>query len=113
MSKTLQNIEQCKEIELACPAKYKLQGYSKAGFKTGFWLHGLNILLDCGVYTCKQPKAIFITHSHADNSWLLPYIVTYRSKLTLVCIPVDAYKPIQMYQNAIICLGSSSEENLG
>ena len=113
MSKLLQNIELCKEIELNCSAKYKLQGYSKAGFQTGFWLHGLNILLDCGVYTTKQPKVIFITHAHADHSWLLPYIVTSRSPLTPVYIPLQAFKPIQTYQNSIRCLGSSSEENLG
>lgn len=113
MSKLLRNIELCDEIELDCSMKYKLQGCSKAGFQTGFWLNGLNILLDCGVYTCRQPKAVFITHSHADHSWLLPYIITSRSNLTPVCMPVDAFKPIQIYQNSIRCLGSSSEESLG
>lgn len=113
MSKYLKSIDLCEEIELNCPQKYKLQGYSKAGFQTGYWLSTLNIMLDCGVYTCKQPRAIFITHSHADHSFLLPYIITCRSNMTPIYMPSKSYLPIQNHLNSIRCLASSSEENNG
>jgi len=51
-----------------------LQGYSKAGERTGFWLEPINILLDAGVVTNKYPTSVFITHSHVDHSWNLPWI---------------------------------------
>jgi len=51
-----------------------LQGYSKAGERTGFWLEPLNILLDAGVVTNKNPNVVFITHSHVDHCWNLPWI---------------------------------------
>eukprot|EP01125_Pyxidicula_operculata_P014704 TRINITY_DN492_c0_g1_i3.p1 TRINITY_DN492_c0_g1~~TRINITY_DN492_c0_g1_i3.p1 ORF type:complete len:312 (-),score=34.16 TRINITY_DN492_c0_g1_i3:78-1013(-) len=67
-------LEQCYEWVLPCPGKWKLQGHSRAGERTGFWLSPLNVVLDAGVVTNKNPTAIFITHSHVDHSWNLPWI---------------------------------------
>ena len=36
-------------IDIHCPQKYQLQGFSNAGNKTGFWAHGLKIILDANV----------------------------------------------------------------
>jgi hypothetical protein len=32
-------------IDLQCSQKYQLQGFSKAGNKTGFYVHGLKVIL--------------------------------------------------------------------
>lgn len=42
-------LENCKEVTLPCPAKWSLQGHSKAGERTGFWLNPLKVVLDAGV----------------------------------------------------------------
>lgn len=98
--------------KLDCPANYQIQGYSKAGFQTGFWVSGLNILLDCGTYTYRSPKAIFITHSHADHSWLLPYIITCRSNLTPVYMPIDAKDRIRNYLESTRSLHSDPDPDV-
>jgi ribonuclease BN (tRNA processing enzyme) len=57
-----------------------LQGHSKAGERTGFWLSPLNILLDCGLSTYRSPKCMFLTHTHTDHSAQSTNIYTPRSK---------------------------------
>jgi len=74
-------LEHCIERTLNNPAKWTLQGHSKAGERTGFWLNPLRIVLDAGVVTNRHPNAIFITHSHVDHSWNLPWIYGARTPL--------------------------------
>jgi ribonuclease BN (tRNA processing enzyme) len=60
-------IEDCKSVELPNPSKWRLQGHSKAGERTGFWLEPLNVVLDAGMVTHRVPKCVFLTHSHIDH----------------------------------------------
>lgn len=73
-------LENCKSIQLPNPAKWTLQGHSKAGERTGFWIEQLKIVLDAGLSTYKSPKAIFLTHSHTDHSIEISCIYEGREK---------------------------------
>ena len=66
-------------LELPNSLHWSIQGHSKAGERTGFWLEPLKIVLDAGLSTYKSPKAIFITHSHTDHSTHIPDIYTTRT----------------------------------
>ena len=48
------------------------RGYSRAAYRTGFYVHGLNVMFDCGPQSFKKPNHIFITHSHTDHIFSLP-----------------------------------------
>lgn len=94
-------MEMYNPIQLLCSEAYTIQGSSKAGFQTGFFVTKLNIMLDAGVYTNKQPRGIYITHSHTDHTTQLPNIITSRSKTTPIYIPECCYIPMQNYLNSI------------
>jgi ribonuclease Z len=49
-----------------------LTGYSRAAYRTGFFVKELNIMLDAGPQCFKKPKDIFITHTHGDHIASLP-----------------------------------------
>ena len=67
-------IEEC--MKLTLKNGWTLQGHSRAGERTGFWLSPLNILLDAGLETKKRPNAVLITHKHFDHLYNLPLIGT-------------------------------------
>lgn len=51
----------------------KLSGYSRAAFRTGFYIPELDIMLDAGPQNFNHPSHIFITHSHGDHVAELPF----------------------------------------
>lgn len=53
--------------------QWTVSGYSRSAFRTGFFVSGLNIMLDAGPQCFKKPDHIFITHSHADHIANLPF----------------------------------------
>ena len=53
--------------------QWEISGYSRSGYRTGFYVNGLNILLDAGPQCFKKTEHIFITHSHGDHIANLPF----------------------------------------
>jgi ribonuclease Z len=53
--------------------QWTISGYSRSAFRTGFFVNGLNVMLDAGPQCFKKPEHIFITHSHADHIANLPF----------------------------------------
>lgn len=109
-------IDDCEKITLENPGKWTLQGYSKAGDRTGFLLHPLKILLDAGMSTNQIPNAVLISHSHCDHTLALPLILTGRHKPVKgqekllgrpVYMPNDCLVPIQRLMEAVIMLSEN------
>lgn len=89
-------LDDCIKIPMECSQKYILQGYSKAGFRTGFWVHGLNVRLDCGISSRQIPKAIFLTHSHSDHS-MAPSKYKGASERFEIYLPETTVEPMKDY----------------
>jgi ribonuclease Z len=52
---------------------WKVRGYSRAAYRTGFYIEELNILLDAGGQCYNNAKNIFVTHTHGDHIASLPF----------------------------------------
>lgn len=48
------------------------RGYSRAAYRTGFYVYGLDVMFDVGPQSFKKPNHIFITHAHIDHIVSLP-----------------------------------------
>lgn len=59
---------------------YTLRGYSRAAFRTGFYIPELGIMLDAGPQNFNKPSHIFITHCHADHVAELPFTLIERDE---------------------------------
>ena len=110
-------LENCFSFKLDNPGKWTIQGHSKAGERTGFWLTPLRIILDCGLSTYMKPKAIFISHCHTDHSTALPNILTSRSEPIKgqehlmgrpVFMPKEAIPKIMILEQAFIALSRNN-----
>lgn len=113
-------IEDCAKISLENPSHWSIQGYSKAGDKTGFMLHPLKIMLDAGMTTSQIPHAIVMTHSHCDHSLNLPTILTGRQRPVKgqeglcgkpVYLPESCLQPIQRLMEGVILLSDNDTGN--
>ena len=49
------------------PLPFTIQGASRAAEYTGFWVPEWSLLLDCGLPTRAQPRAVLCTHTHVDH----------------------------------------------
>jgi len=88
--------------------EWQLSGYSKSAYRSGFYVSGLNIMLDGGPQLFKKPGHIFITHTHADHIaelplTMIPYVDNHDSdkvqvqvKVQVVC-PEEAVTFLQNY----------------
>ena len=54
-------------------SNWTLKGYSRAAFRTGFYIPELNLMLDAGPQLRCKPNHIFITHTHGDHIAQLPF----------------------------------------
>jgi ribonuclease Z len=72
-----------KEIELN--KIYKLTGYSRGAFRTGFILLPHKIFLDAGLPFNLVPNIIFITHTHQDHINNLFSLLLSGKKIPVVC----------------------------
>jgi ribonuclease Z len=88
--------------ELVIPnTQWIISGYSRSAYRTGFYITGLNIMLDGGPQCFKNPNHVFITHTHADHIAEIPFtlindIMDEKSKPTLYC-PDEAKEYLKQY----------------
>jgi len=59
--------------EWTMPSGLHICGYSRAAYRTGFYIKNLDIMLDAGPQNFNKPTHIFITHAHLDHIADLPY----------------------------------------
>jgi len=107
-------LEQCPLRILTNPGKWTLQGHSKAGERTCFWVEPLKICLDAGLSTYRCPKAVFISHTHSDHSVGIVGIFNRRKtpfpgqehlKGRPLYFPKSGHGPITNLFHSIRCLG--------
>lgn len=103
-------LEDCPTLQLENPERWTLQGYSKAGERTGFWLHHEKIVLDAGLGTARKAKAVYLTHKHIDHTGSLPYILSFRSGLRPVYMAEPVLRPLAALQKAVRWLCDGDEE---
>mmetsp|Transcript_794 Transcript_794/g.1324 ORF Transcript_794/g.1324 Transcript_794/m.1324 type:complete len:291 (-) Transcript_794:167-1039(-) len=53
--------------------QWTLTGFSRAAYRTGFYIPELDIMLDAGPQNYNKPSNIFITHTHGDHIASLPF----------------------------------------
>lgn len=71
-------LEQCIEKKLDNPSNWTIQGASRAGERTGFFIKELKVILDCGLASYRNSVAVLIGHSHADHTLSLPMLISRR-----------------------------------
>lgn len=81
--------------------QWTLSGYSRSAYRSGFYVHGLNIMLDGGPQSFKKPDNVFITHCHGDHIAELPFTMIQdvpgeESKINLYC-PEEAKGELRNY----------------
>lgn len=108
-------LEDCPRLPLSNPSQWSLSGHSRAGERTGLWLHPLRLALDAGVVTRRAPAAVILSHSHYDHTSALPQLV-YRSRGQLqppgqeglcgrpVVMPREAEAPVQRLMEGVMAL---------
>ncbi len=52
---------------------WDIVGYSRACYRTGFYIRHLDLMIDAGPQKMGNPKTIFITHCHADHIASIPF----------------------------------------
>ena len=76
---------------------FTVQGSSWAANATGLWIPQWGLLLDAGLRTRIQPRAILITHTHTDHcSELASVCMNKGDAFNVFCRP-EAKEPLQMY----------------
>jgi ribonuclease Z len=71
---------------------FTLSGYSRAAYRSGFYINGLGIALDAGPQFFKRVSHYLITHGHTDHTACLPYSLIGDSEVETADGKVD--KPI-------------------
>jgi len=78
-------------------------GYSRSTYRTGFFVTGIDIMLDAGPQIFRRPRCIFITHTHVDHIAELPLSLIQDidvkdddSKIAIYC-PLESVKYIKDY----------------
>lgn len=71
---------------------WTILGYSRAAYRTGFFIPQLNIMLDAGPQNFNNPDHIFITHTHCDHIACLPYTMIRDDKTSSL---LHVYGPAQ------------------
>ena len=79
---------------------FTLQGASRAAASTAFCVEELNWFFDVGALPgSHRPDHVFITHTHSDHIFQLPYVRS-RRKQPDFYLPFHAVEPVEHYLNA-------------
>lgn len=87
---------------------FTVQGSSRAADHTGFEIPEYGLLLDAGLPTRRQPRAVIITHTHTDHCGNLPRICMGTTDTFNVFCPEQAVEPLQNMLAATACLRACS-----
>eukprot|EP01119_Soliformovum_irregulare_P003023 TRINITY_DN13303_c0_g1_i1.p1 TRINITY_DN13303_c0_g1~~TRINITY_DN13303_c0_g1_i1.p1 ORF type:complete len:292 (+),score=61.21 TRINITY_DN13303_c0_g1_i1:49-924(+) len=90
-----------------------MRGYSRAGKATAFYIPELNWNLDAGYAELlkenPRPEYIFITHGHADHSFMLPYLWMSKDPTKVLC-PEPLVQFVKNYASSAAQLNNCDAE---
>lgn len=108
-------LEDCDKYNIGSKGMY-LQGFSKAGDRTGFMLFPHKILFDCGVRVKQSPPFILNTHCHVDHTGEIPYICNkhklFNSPSYEIYTPSSTINMLTLLIKSICVLSNPEEINL-
>jgi ribonuclease Z len=77
---------------------WEITGYSRACYRTGFYINHLNLMIDAGPQKSGNPKTILITHCHGDHIANIPFtLIEQNDKNTLSDIFVHEKSKTRLY----------------
>jgi len=94
---------------------WTISGYSRAAFRTGFFIKGLNCMLDAGPQLHKNPESVFITHTHGDHIANLPFTMIRDIETTdniKLYAPIESQKYLDQYIAALFNVNSLSDQSM-
>lgn len=88
--------------------QWTLRGFSRAAYRTGFYIQELNIMLDAGPQLPNKPDHIFITHTHGDHIANLPFtLIDEENKhITNIYAPKCSERFLREYISALFNLNA-------
>jgi ribonuclease Z len=91
---------------------WTITGFSRAAYRTGFYIPELNIFLDAGPQNWFHPTHIFITHTHIDHIANLPFTLIDQSPahFTHLYAPLEAEQHLRRYISSYFELNSLKSE---
>ena len=79
---------------------WRITGYSRAAYRTGFYIPELDIMLDAGPQNYNRPSHIFITHTHGDHIASLPFTLIgdeNSEHINQIFAPVETERHLRKY----------------
>jgi ribonuclease Z len=88
---------------------WTLSGYSRAAYRTGFFVKELNLMFDAGPQSNKLPYDILITHTHSDHICSLPLTLLRENnedKNVRLYAPIESEHYLDQYVRALYSVNS-------
>lgn len=95
---------------------WEICGYSRAAYRTGFYISALDLLLDAGPQHFARPSTIMITHTHGDHIANLPFTLIgfdetkERTNMAVqVCGPAEAKFHMEEYIDVLFTTNAMTD----
>jgi len=85
---------------------WKIRGYSRSAFRTGFYLPDLDLLLDAGPQNFNHPSTVMITHTHIDHIASLPFTMIGHEEPLNLYGPAAAQTHVENYINSMFAVNA-------
>jgi len=80
--------------------QWEITGYSRACYRTGFYIKSLDLMIDAGPQRSPSPKTILITHCHGDHIASIPFTLIGKNEeqgLPNIFVPEKVQKHLNDY----------------
>lgn len=95
---------------------WEIIGYSRACYRTGFYIRHLDLMIDAGPQKTGNPKTILITHCHADHIASIPFTLIdanesteTEKELSTIFVHEKSKTRLVNYINAMFSANNSSD----
>jgi ribonuclease Z len=91
---------------------WEISGYSRACYRTGFYIRHLDLLIDAGPQKSGNPKTILITHCHGDHIANIPFTLieaNEQTELPTIFVHEKSKTRLHKYINAMFSANYSTD----